>query len=75
MFIRYKNINIMNKYICTVCYTIYYPEKGEPEDGIAPGTAFEDLPANWTCSVCGTPKDKFELLSEERYKKLTGGGN
>lgn len=57
----------MDKYICTECATIYNPEVGDIEDGISPGTPFESLPDDWACSVCGTPKDKFELLTEEMY--------
>lgn len=60
----------MDKYICRVCATIYYPEKGDPEDNIPPGTPFEQLPQTWICSVCGSSKDKYELLSQERYEKL-----
>ena len=39
----------MKKYICTVCEYIYDPEQGDPESGIEPGTAFEDIPDDWTC--------------------------
>ncbi|HOV80670.1 MAG TPA: rubredoxin [Bacillota bacterium] len=47
-------------YRCTVCGYVYDPEKGDPENGIAPGTAFEQLPESWTCPVCGAAKDMFE---------------
>lgn len=63
----------MDKYICKVCFTIYYPEAGEPEEGIPPGTSFEQLPDSWTCTVCGSSKDNFELLPQERYEKLIHG--
>lgn len=43
----------MEKYRCTVCEYIYDPESGDPENGIDPGTAFEDLPDDWVCPVCG----------------------
>lgn len=46
----------MDKYICTVCATIYNPALGVLEDGIAPGTPFEKIPENWMCTVCGSPK-------------------
>jgi rubredoxin len=49
----------MKKYVCTACGYIYDPEKGDPESGIKPGTAFEDLPDNWTCPVCGADKSMF----------------
>lgn len=50
----------MGKYRCTVCSFIYDPELGDPESGIAPGTAFEDIPEDWTCPLCGVTKDMFE---------------
>ena len=37
----------------------YDPEVGDPEHGIAPGTAFEDLPDDWVCPLCGVGKDEF----------------
>lgn len=50
----------MDKYICTVCDYVYDPEKGDPENDIAPGTSFEDLPADWVCPLCGVGKEEFE---------------
>jgi flavin reductase (DIM6/NTAB) family NADH-FMN oxidoreductase RutF/rubredoxin len=50
----------MDKYVCSVCGYVYDPEKGDPDSNIEPGTAFEDLPADWVCPVCGAPKDAFE---------------
>ena len=50
----------MKKYICTVCEYIYDPEQGDPESGIEPGTAFEDIPDDWTCPLCGVGKEDFE---------------
>jgi flavin reductase (DIM6/NTAB) family NADH-FMN oxidoreductase RutF/rubredoxin len=50
----------MAKYKCTVCGYIYDPEKGDPDGGIEPGTAFEDIPDDWVCPVCGAAKDQFE---------------
>jgi flavin reductase (DIM6/NTAB) family NADH-FMN oxidoreductase RutF/rubredoxin len=47
-------------YSCGVCGHTYDPALGDPEHGIAPGTRFEDLPADWECPVCGAAKDKFE---------------
>jgi len=49
----------MDQYQCTVCGYIYDPEKGDPDGGIAPGTVFDDLPADWTCPVCGAAKSNF----------------
>jgi flavin reductase (DIM6/NTAB) family NADH-FMN oxidoreductase RutF/rubredoxin len=51
--------NAMKKYVCSVCGYIYDPEKGDPDSGAAPGTAFEDLPGDWVCPVCGVGKDQF----------------
>lgn len=48
------------KYICNVCGWIYDPAKGDPDNGIEPGTKFEDLPSDWVCPECGAPKDAFE---------------
>ena len=39
---------------------VYDPEKGDPDSGIAPGTAFEDIPDTWVCPVCGVGKDMFQ---------------
>lgn len=51
----------MKKYVCTVCGYIYDPEVGDPDGGIAPGTAFEDIPDDWVCPICGASKDDFEV--------------
>ena len=48
-------------FVCTVCGYIYDPEVGDPDGGIAPGTAFEDIPDDWVCPVCGVGKDDFSL--------------
>jgi rubredoxin len=52
------------KYICTSCGFIYDPVDGDPDGGIPPGTAFEDIPDDWFCPVCGARKKDFELLDE-----------
>ena len=49
----------MKKYVCDVCSYEYDPVAGDPENGIAPGTAFEDLPEDWVCPVCGVGKGDF----------------
>ena len=54
----------MSKYECTVCGYIYDPELGDPENNIAPGTPFEDLPDDWLCPVCGAAKSEFEKVEE-----------
>jgi len=53
----------MEKWECTACGFIYDPEKGDPENGINPGTSFEDLPDDWVCPQCGVSKDFFQKLS------------
>jgi rubredoxin len=50
------------RYRCTVCDHVYDPAEGDPASGIAPGTAFEDLPADWTCPDCGAMKADFEAM-------------
>jgi len=50
------------KYRCVVCEHIYDPALGDPDAGIAPGTAFEELPDDWCCSDCGAMKADFEPL-------------
>jgi len=55
---------MMKKYICTVCDWVYDPAVGDPDGGIAPGTAFEDIPEDWECPECGASKSDFELLDE-----------
>jgi len=52
----------MAKWRCTVCGYVYEPEAGDPDHGAAPGTAFEDLPEDWVCPVCGAAKELFEKL-------------
>jgi flavin reductase (DIM6/NTAB) family NADH-FMN oxidoreductase RutF/rubredoxin len=54
-----KEGNKMKKYVCDVCGYVYDPAEGDPDSGIAPGTAFEDIPEDWVCPVCGVSKDQF----------------
>jgi rubredoxin len=49
-------------WMCVVCGFIYDEAKGLPEEGIAPGTRWEDIPDTWTCPDCGVTKDDFEML-------------
>ena len=53
------NVKDMKKYRCEVCDWIYDPEVSDPENGVAPGTAFEDIPDDWVCPLCGVGKDEF----------------
>jgi len=50
----------MDKYVCKICGYVYDPEKGDPDNGIKPGTKFENLPDDWVCPVCGAGKEDFE---------------
>lgn len=54
-----KESATMKKYVCDVCGYVYDPAKGDPDNGVQPGTAFEDLPADWVCPECGAGKDEF----------------
>lgn len=54
----------MKKYRCKVCGWIYNEAKGDPDNGIAPGTRFEDLPAEFICPLCGAPKEEFEVVED-----------
>lgn len=51
----------MKKYVCTVCGYVYDPAVGDPDSGVAPGTAFEDIPEDWLCPLCGVGKEDFEV--------------
>ena len=52
----------MQKYVCNICGYIYDPAEGDPASGIQPGTAFEDIPEDWVCPVCGVGKDEFNPI-------------
>ena len=52
----------MKSWQCTICQYVYDPVVGDIENGIAPGTAFEDLPDNWVCPLCGVDKSLFEPI-------------
>ena len=54
----------MTKYVCTVCDYVYDPAVGDPDNGIEPGTAFEDLPDDWVCPECGVEKEEFEVVQD-----------
>jgi len=50
-------------YVCVVCGFVYDEAKGLPEDGLAPGTRYEDIPDTWSCPDCGVSKADFELIA------------
>jgi rubredoxin len=53
----------MDKWRCITCDYIYDPEEGDSEGNIPPGTAFEDLPDDWECPICGVGKEDFEKIA------------
>ncbi len=48
------------RYVCTVCGYIYDEAAGDPDHGVAPGTAWADVPEDYVCPLCGVGKDLFE---------------
>ena len=54
----------MKKYKCLMCGYIYDPAVGDPDNGVAAGTAFEDLPDDWVCPDCEVGKDEFEPIED-----------
>lgn len=50
----------MKNYECVLCGWVYDPEVGDPDGGIEPGTAFEDIPEDWVCPLCGATKADFQ---------------
>lgn len=52
----------MKKYECTVCGFVYDEAIGDPENGIAPGTKWEELPEDYTCPLCGVGKEDFQEI-------------
>ena len=53
---------VAKTWMCLICGWIYDEAAGAPEEGIAPGTAWEDVPMNWTCPECGARKEDFEMV-------------
>ena len=62
----------MKKYICTICKYEYDPAQGDPTQGIAPGTPFEALPADWKCPRCKQGKEKFVPVEEVKANPYAG---
>jgi len=52
----------MKAYMCVICGFVYEEEKGLPEQGIAPGTVWADVPENFKCPECGATKADFEMV-------------
>ncbi len=51
----------MKTWRCMICGFIYEEEKGLPDEGIAPGTAWDDVPEDWLCPDCGQGKSEFQM--------------
>jgi rubredoxin len=51
----------MDKWACTICGYVYDPSKGDPDNSVAPGTTWEDIPHDWVCPICGAPKCDFSI--------------
>lgn len=54
----------MAKYICTACDHVYDEAEGDPDEGVAPGTLWADVPEDWGCPECGVDKSFFELMED-----------
>lgn len=54
--------HVLRKWMCVVCGYIYDEAMGEPDEGIAAGTRWEDVPDTWTCPDCGATKEDFEMV-------------
>ena len=52
----------MKQYVCVICGFVYDEVEGLPEDDIAPGTKWEDIPDDWVCPQCGARKEDFEMV-------------
>jgi len=51
-----------NRYRCRYCSHVYDEALGDPDSGIAPGTAFADIPDDWMCPECGAGKGDYDLI-------------
>lgn len=52
----------MRRWLCIVCGYVYDEAAGDPDSGIAPGTAWHDVPEDWVCPECGAAKADFEMV-------------
>ena len=57
----------MANYVCVLCEYRYRPHKGDIDNGIEPGTEFDELPEDWVCPLCGASKDDFELVDDDSF--------
>lgn len=54
--------SLMKSYMCVICGFVYNEADGLPDEGIEPGTKWEDIPPNWVCPDCGARKEDFEMV-------------
>ena len=64
--LREEPTNPFKLFVCVQCGFEYDEEKGWPEDGIAPGTRWDDIPDDWSCPDCGAAKSNFEMVEVAR---------
>jgi rubredoxin len=57
-----ENIVQYKTWMCLICGYVYDEAAGVPDEGLAPGTRWEDVPINWTCPECGARKEDFEMV-------------
>jgi rubredoxin len=53
---------VMDQWKCTICGYVYDPVEGDEDNGVPPGTPFENLPDGWVCPICGAGKELFEKI-------------
>jgi rubredoxin len=58
-----KTVMEFKTYMCLICGWVYDEASGLPDEGIAPGTLWKDVPMNWTCPECGARKEDFEMMA------------
>ena len=56
-----EEVTHVKRYVCTICGFVYDESAGLPDEGIAPGTKWEDIPVSWSCPICGVSKADFIL--------------
>jgi rubredoxin len=54
----------MKEYVCVACGYIYNPERGDPDNNVEPGTAWEDVAEDWVCPLCGVGKEQFQEVTD-----------
>jgi rubredoxin len=55
---------LVKTWMCLICGFIYEEEKGDPDSGLEPGTAWADVPLSWRCPDCGAGKEDFEMVEK-----------